>query len=58
MMKKQIKIQKLVLRKKVIGNLNQVSGGIPPRSRNCATEFCAPDDGHGGYTSFCTVIVC
>ena len=58
MMKKQIKIQKLVLRKKVIGNLNQISGGRPPATRYCATELCAPDDGHSGYTSFCSVILC
>lgn len=57
MMKKQIQIKKLVLSKKVIGNLNQISGGRPPASRNCATELCPPDDKQG-FTSYCSVIVC
>ncbi|MFK7749402.1 MAG: hypothetical protein AB8B65_13485 [Kordia sp.] len=56
-MKKQIK--KLNLRKNVIGNLANVSGGRPPKTwRYCDGPSGDGDDGTSGYTSFCSVIAC
>jgi hypothetical protein len=55
-MRKQKQIKKLVLSKHVIGNLNTISGGRPPGSRNCPSDV--PADDQGGFTSFCSVIAC
>ncbi|MEM6717784.1 MAG: hypothetical protein AAF611_00570 [Bacteroidota bacterium] len=60
-MKKQKEIKKLHLRKNVIGNLVQVSGGKPPKTyRYCPSDACEPSDDTGtdGYTSYCSVIAC
>jgi len=59
MMKKQIQIKKLVLSKKVIGNLTQISGGRPPKTwRYCDDPSGSSDEGTSGYTSYCSVIAC
>jgi len=55
-MKKQKRIKKLAFSKHVIGNLNSISGGRPPRTRNCAED--APPEDKNGFTSYCSVIVC
>ena len=58
-MKKRIQIKKLVLSKKVIGNLTKISGGKPPPTwRYCDGPSGDTDDGTSGYTSFCSVIAC
>lgn len=59
MMKKGIQFKKLVLRKKVIGNLTQVSGGKRPYSyRECGSDDPSGGDGTTTYTSYCSVIAC
>jgi hypothetical protein len=46
-MKKQIQIKKLVLSKKVIGNLTEISGGRPPKT----WRYCDSVSGGGGDTN-------
>ncbi|PTX62805.1 hypothetical protein C8N46_102205 [Kordia periserrulae] len=58
-MKKQKQLNKLTFSKHVIGNLNQVSGGKPPKTyRYCESDVCEPSEGSGGFTSYCSVIAC
>ncbi len=58
-MKKQKQIKKLVLSRKVIGNLTLISGGKPPKTwRYCGSDDPSGDDGTTGYTSYCSVIAC
>lgn len=53
-MKKQKAFKKLNLRKNVIGNLMNISGGKPPKSyRYCDSDVCEPSEG-GGYSSWCS----
>jgi len=54
-MKKQKQLKKLNLRKNIIGNLVQISGGRPPKTyRYCPTDICEPSDNGGNYTTQCT----
>ncbi|MBC8754571.1 hypothetical protein H2O64_07790 [Kordia sp. YSTF-M3] len=57
-MKKQFQIKKLVLSKKVIGNLTQISGGRPPNTHKNCDDTGEPSDDGSGFTSHCSVIVC
>lgn len=56
-MKKQIQIKKLVLSKKVIGNLTQISGGRPPKTwRYCDGPSDDGGDGNDNDTVYSELV--